>query len=423
MLPLWLFCAFLTQVKLLPNIPNNLGPFEVLGVLCILMFLLESAGKTPTVHPLAKIVLLWIALAALSQVQIQNRLFGLVQLALLVFLFAFFVLFNNLFRRHQISLDWFLARAVLAVLIVGLLVVADRVESGGAIEAAGPFRGRAHLATYMLSSFWIALVAVLWPTLGRLPRLVAGAGLLTALYAIAVSGRRSVYLSLFVGLAGLGFALIAAKRGRRGQWLAAALAAVLFLAGLYKLGSEGYAGASFFRERVGLIDDRLASFLGTGNESGTNFYALQRIGVRRALRASPVVGIGWGGFAGSEYSPTGHEVHSTPLRFLAELGIVGFVLYVVFIISLLGRSARLFVRMRSSPYSNAYLALAVATWSMTVSYVYNRHLTERTFWIFLVLFVAMETFSRDWFKLRQLSREEERSKRVGAHEAALEPAR
>ena len=82
-----------------------------------------------------------------------------------------------------------------------------------------------------------------------------------------------------------------------------------------------------------------------------SFFILQREGVKQAFRNSPILGIGWGGFPKSRYSPTGHEVHSTPLRFLAELGAIGLGLYLAMMGILLGGSYRLFRAMRRTPYS------------------------------------------------------------------------
>jgi len=288
---------------------------------------------------------------------------------------------------------------VVSVLICGVAVVVSGVGAAAA-EVAGPFRNRAHMASYMLTAFWLCLIAVFWPGSKAWFRYASLAAIILALYSVAISGRRSVYLSLFLGLAGLVAALVVAQKGKRIRWLLSVGLAVGFLVGMYAAGDRLGVQTAFFQKRVGMVEGRLRSFLGdAGGDTEGGFFALQREGVRSAVRASPILGIGWGGFPKSRYSPTGHEVHSTPLRFLAELGILGFSLYVCFMGFLLIRSAQLFLRMRASPYGNSYLVLALALWSMNVSYVYNRHMTERTFWIFLAIFLAMETFAADWHTL------------------------
>ncbi len=125
-----------------------------------------------------------------------------------------------------------------------------------------------------------------------------------------------------------------------------------------------------------------------------NFFEMQRVGVMTAFRDYPIFGIGWGGFYRSRYSPTGHEVHSTPLRFLAELGLVGLALYLALMWVLLVGSLRIVALLRRTVYRTPALVLAIALWSLSVSYVYNRHITERTFWLLLLFFVTFEAFAR-----------------------------
>jgi hypothetical protein len=49
--------------------------------------------------------------------------------------------------------------------------------------------------------------------------------------------------------------------------------------------------------------------------------------------------------------------------------------------------------MRKTEYGNAYMVLAVGLTSLTVSYAYNRHVTERTFWLLLAVIFAAELFA------------------------------
>ena len=123
---------------------------------------------------------------------------------------------------------------------------------------------------------------------------------------------------------------------------------------------------------------------------------LQMEGIQAAVQAHPILGIGWGSFHKWEYNATRHEVHSTPLRFLAETGIVGLLVYSLLLLRLLIGSAMLSLQMRASPYAGSYLILAVAVWSLTASYLYNRHITERTFWLLLLVFLLLEAFAEGY---------------------------
>jgi O-antigen ligase len=151
-----------------------------------------------------------------------------------------------------------------------------------------------------------------------------------------------------------------------------------------------------------MIDTRLeaaTTFTGEG-EYSESFSALQYRGIFRAFRENPVLGIGWGGFFESEYSLTGHEVHSTPLRFLAETGLVGFLLYLCFVFRLLYRSFKLWLASRRTVYQFPALILFIAFCSASLSAYYNRQVTERTFWLLLVIFMGFETLL-----LRKIRRE------------------
>ena len=395
LLPLVIFSAFLTQMKLIPGMANNFGPFELLGGAVIVLFLIRSAGSRLAFDPIVRVVGAMLLLAAFSMTWIGagQRVFGIVQTLILAFLFLFLLAFHNLCIQYRFSPHYLMRWIVTALLVVGPWIVMQtgRTED---ITASGPFRNRAHMAIYMLTAFWMSLVLALWPGISKRIRIAAYLGIAFTLYSVAISGRRSVYLSLFVGLAALGLSVVGTSRGRRFKMAAAASGVVLFLAGLYFYGADISPRLDFFQQRVAMVDDRLEAAAGVEGAAESDFFTLQKEGIRMALQANPVVGIGWGGFPGSVYSPTGHEVHSTPLRFLAELGIVGFLLYVLLLALLGHRLAVLYLRLRGGAFGPSYLALLVGFASMTISWVYNRHITERTFWLLLGLVLAMDVYAR-----------------------------
>jgi O-antigen ligase len=99
--------------------------------------------------------------------------------------------------------------------------------------------------------------------------------------------------------------------------------------------------AAFFKTRITMVDERLQAFTTTSvDDTEADFIVLQRQGALRGFFENPILGIGYGGFAESEYSPTGHEVHSTPMRFLVELGLVGITLYVWFVLEAVATAFR-----------------------------------------------------------------------------------
>lgn len=404
-LSIWLLSAFLTEVGFVPGIRNNVGPFEICGVLSLLLLPAFKLRSLETRHSLIQVLIVITAASALSQIYIgpeQSR-FGMIQVAIMAFLLFFVTLLYNVVLRHQLLPSYFLELVTYAVLIVGPWIIINGLSSGGDIQAVGPFRTRAHMASYMLTAFWLVLMLALWPGIKTRLKYASYCGLALTLYAIAVSGRRSVYLALIVGLAALAAVVFWASSGRRSRMIVAAIFIALFLGGLYVVADAISPQTAFFKERVGQIDDRIRQAAGVNSERSGNkdFFALQREGVMMAFRESPILGIGWGGFAKSRFSPTGHEVHSTPLRFLAELGLLGLALYMTMIGILWFGALKMFNSMSKTPYSASYLVLTVAVWSMSVSYLYNRHVTERTFWILLVVFLAADTFASRWHTLRR----------------------
>jgi O-antigen ligase len=393
--PALVFSAFLTEVKFIPTIANNVGLFEMLGALLIGLVLLRPPARIAAT-PLIMLIGLLLAVAALSQINIAptHLVPGFIQTSILLFLFLFLLALYNLALAYRLNPAYILRLILFSVMIVGPWILYQGFQFEDNLEAVGPFRNRSHMGIYMQTAFWLVMIYSFWPTKLKLKRSLCALAIALTLYAVAISGRRSVYISLIIGLIILVLALARAWRGRRATLALSAAFSIGFLTLLYTSGGQLLPRTEFFRARVGLIGSRLqaASSAASGTEVNS-FFALQLRGVEMAFRDHPVLGIGWGGFAESTYSPTGHEIHSTPLRFLAETGIVGFCLYVLLLFYLLLRSAQLSIAMRKSPYSTSYLVMAIGIWSLCVSYLYNRHITERTFWLLLLVFLLLEAFA------------------------------
>ncbi len=390
--------AFFTGVKLIPGLRNNFGPFEILGgLLCVSFLLFYRGSHRLRGHPILVVQLLLCVAAALSLLWFQgpSLQLGIVQTLILVFQSVFVLVNYNLVLNYQISPEKVLRLVSYSALVIGPWILYAGIEAGGAIDEAGPFRNRAHMANYMLTAFWLVLLYTTWPGISKRERLISFLALASTIYPIAISGRRSVYLSLIIGLVGVGFSFLLAARGRRRSTLAATLVLFAFVGVLYSAGPRWLPQLAFFQERVSGIGDRLT--MAVGNEpsgAGPNFFELQRIGVMTAFRDFPLMGIGWGAYYKSPYSLTAHEVHSTPLRFLAELGMVGITLYSALMGILLFGSLRIVALLRNTVYRTTAVMLAIALWSLSVSYIYNRHITERTFWLLLLFFVTFEAFAR-----------------------------
>lgn len=397
------FGAFLTQSKLLPDIPNNVGLFEVTGALFIVLaglyFLKENVPVRA--HPVLWLLAAILLLAGISQAQIQPETqgFAAINLAILVFMLGFCAMLYNLLLLQPANLEHLLRFFSWSALIAGLWIIGESAAAGGGYGAAGPFRNRAASGISMLTSFWVVLLYAMWPGLSARWRYQLYGTLLIILYCIGIAGRRSVYVSLIFGVGTLVAGSVLTSGRSTLRVCGILLLVVGAMGGLYQYAEEISPAATFYRDRVGMIDDRLEMAAGTGEDAKDNFIVNQRAAVFRAAADHPLTGIGWGGFYESAYSPTGHEVHSTPLRFLAELGVPGFALYLLLMVRLLWGVTRLWWHCRSTAYRLPALILCAALWSLLTSYVYNRHITERTFWLLMVVLIAAETIFRQ--KLRQ----------------------
>lgn len=406
LLPGLIFSAFLTEIKFIPSIGNNVGLFEVIGGLTIVGFFVSHRWDQLRSNPIIGIFGLILLVALASQIGVPSSLLttGLIQVSILGFLFLFLVVFYNVFLITQIRPAYLLRWITVAAAIVGPWILRQGFLFSTDIQAVGPFRNRSHMGIYMLTSFWLALIYTLWPTSDRhkwLKTPLCLVAISLSLYAVAISGRRSVYLSLFLGLAGLVLVFVVVLKRNRARVGVALLISLGFLWLLYTRAGDFLPRGNFFQARVGMIGSRLQS--ATDAFSGASeggFMAMQAEGIRAAFHAHPILGIGWGTFHKFDLNPSRHEVHSTPLKFLAETGVVGLALYLAMLGRLVFCSWRLALRMRGSPYAASYLVQAVAIASLSVSYLYNRHLTERTFWLLLLVFLVLEAFA--WGFERQM---------------------
>jgi O-antigen ligase len=416
--PLWMqvllaglaAAAFMTGTKLLPT-AHNFGPFEVITSLLLLTsggYALRR-GIRPRANLISALAAALLLVSALSLLKVRELALwqALLELAVFAFLVAvLFILYNTgltflgEFPRFLRAVSW-------AGVMAGAWVVLSSARAGWSIMAMGPFRNRAHMGIYLLTVFWIILLAVTWPGQAPYQRLVLALSLPLVLYGIASSGRRSVYLSLFVGMVVLAVVLWAA--GRRRKWVVAGVLIVSasFLGTLLEIGENVPEQMGFYRLRVAEVIPHLRVALGReveGEDSANTFFLQQRSGTIQAFLDNPVLGIGFGAYVGSPYPGSMFELHSTPLRFLAETGMVGIATYVAFMAALLLGSVRVARRAWDTPFREFALVFAVAWWSLAISYGYNRHTTERTFWLLLAMFLVFDAYLARWVQARSYVR-------------------
>ncbi|MFZ0548131.1 MAG: hypothetical protein WAM60_21980 [Candidatus Promineifilaceae bacterium] len=399
------FLAFFTGTKLVASVGNNIGPFEVVAMfLFILAFFYFLKNKLKVQFNFTILMLILIVVTAvLSLPNLADRIeWGAIQFLLLVYTTLLVLVMYNVLLQFPGLIKHLLRFLMLGAFVAGVWIILEGILSNATIGTAGPFRNRVHAGIYMLTTFWLLLFYFFWPGVSKVERIADIFVILVVLYSVAVSGRRSVYLSFFIGLAILAMSfLVIQGRGRFKLSISVGFVGAILLI-LALIGPDYIPQLGFFYDRIGLIDDRLQLAIGNSDdiENSDNFIVLQREGMIQAVSDHPLLGIGWGAFFESKYSPTGHEMHSTPQRYLAELGIIGFTFYLLFNLYLAFGSLRLFLRVRQTKYQLPALIIMVAIWSLAISWAYNRSVTERTYWLLMIVFISFDTLvSRELAKL------------------------
>jgi hypothetical protein len=409
LLPLLAGAAFLSETRLVPFLRNNITFFEAGGALFILGTLLNYYKHKLSLksHPLITIMLIWFLLATVSLIKLPpyrfpRSAFDYILLSTSqtsIFLFQFFLTLTvyNFFVRYPAHFTFFLRSFAVALAIVGVWVVVDQYTSPGNFNAVGPFKTRSHMGIYTMGGFWILLIYLFWPKITGWERIATYPIVGLLLYAIAVSMRQSIYTAFLVGIAGLVLSFFFVQGRARLSAFTFAFAIIAAGALIFFYGEQYFSQVYYFRREFLGLQSRLeeAAVISDDPTEYPGFDALQRAGVFRAFRENPILGIGWQGFYHSDYSPTGHEVHSTPFRFLAELGLPGIFSYLVYLGLLFAGALRLFLLARRTPYQLSVLMLLLGLGTSTVSHYYNRMFTDRPYWLLLIIYLVLENMLRE----------------------------
>jgi hypothetical protein len=392
------FSAFVTESKFLP-LKHNVGYFETMAVALAIVTAVYfiSKGLPIRVHRAMLPLTLMAVVACISYYQLisataERQSFAALSIVILVVALLMSVVWYNVVVADEDAPNLLLKAVAISTVIIALWVIRDSIGAGGNIAAAGPFRNRAHAGIYMHSAFWLVLAAANWPKTRGFNRILTYLAAALVLYIVSTSGRRSVYFALGLGMAGMVAAMAFSNWKTRQRVLTLLLVSAVSLGFVYFVLADFWEPAAFFKTRITMIDERLEAFTATSvEETDVDFIVLQRQGALHGFSEHPILGIGYGGFAHSEYSPTGHEVHSTPMRFLVELGLVGIALYLWFVLEAVGAGFRAWRNSRGGPYETAALILLVGILALSVSYAYNRQMTERVFWLYFAFLMVVDT--------------------------------
>jgi O-antigen ligase len=349
--------------------------------------------KQPT--PLHFLILVFFISVTFSMLGLDstNYLLPLVELLvllyLIIFCFAADQVIDNEHDLENVITAWMLGAATMS--IVGMHDVFAVVFHGtrwfwtaDPYRILATFRLTGQVAEYCLHTFFLA---VAYSSCGGLS--LRKRALLWSLAAVMVvliifSSRRSEFVSLAIGAA---FFLIFRIR-RPAQSIFYSLILLLSLsASVFFLNYNPEAKEHFkTRLRILLPSDDQSAWVKTETDGfiRSNFGS-----ALDAFLDKPLVGIGYGAFMKSEYSEFDAEVHSMPLRILAECGLVGFIAYAAFMLALLYYAFQNILLARNTRWNNFSTLLFASLLALQVNYLYNQAVRARPFWLLVAIVIAL----------------------------------
>jgi O-antigen ligase len=302
---------------------------------------------------------------------------------------------------------WMLAATVVAVIglyeCVAVVVGLPRINAyKDAYRVIGTFRRPPQLGVYALSTFFVAVAYSVVPDMSMRKRLALRILAVAMVVLIVFSSRRSALAALAAGM--FLILVLNAANLRRAMVLGGVFALAVF--GAYQLVISDPTLRDFFGNRLRVL-------YSPGTE-GIPFVRENFEQAVAAFRDKPFLGIGYGHFARSEYSgESQNEIHSTPLRVMAECGIAGSLAYVLMTVAFLYLAWRNVGLARGTIWASFTQVLFPALVALQVSYMYNRALRDRTYWLLIAMVVAFN-------RILVAHREEERAALAWESEEAQE---
>jgi len=238
---------------------------------------------------------------------------------------------------------WWLAGLLMTIGLVHVLVGAIDYFSGGkfsllrflepgdyGLRASGLYICPNSLAGFLEVTVLFGLSLVCWSRRGYMVKLLAGYASLAGVVGLLLTGSRGGYLSLICGLCTFAvLSLMAIKKARRERfWLATSSVVV---GGAIAMGA-----ALYFVVQQYPLQNRAAMLL-TGKEQTNIRVALWKIALEQ-FKLSPVTGTGSGTYLYHARELRPPEIladpvyaHNDYLQFLAEFGVVGATMFLIFL--------------------------------------------------------------------------------------------
>jgi len=372
---------------------RRLGLSELIFVPFLIFWIIYSSLsgrglKRPT--PLHFLIFVFFISVTFSMLGLDstNYLLPLVELLILlysiIFCFAADQVIDNEHDLENVITAWMLGAATMS--IVGMHDVFAIVFGGNRwfwtvdpYRIVATFRASGQVGVYCLSTFFLAVAYSSCGWLSLRKRALLWSLAATMVVLITFSSRRSAIASLVIGAA---FFLISRIR-QPARIIFYSLIFFLTLSASAVLLNYNPEAKEYLLKRLTVLEFPEDP---TGSEA---FFESNFGSALDAFLDKPLVGIGYGAFSDSEYSEFGAEVHSTPLRILAECGLVGFIAYAAFILALLYYAFQNILLARNTRWNNFSTLLFASLLALQVSYLYNRAVRDRTFWLLVAFTIAL----------------------------------
>lgn len=260
------------------------------------------------------------------------------------------------------------------------------ILSSFSFRIQGSFRTPGQLAAYSLTTFMAMFAYSFHPAPKKPLRIFLRVLSFFLILCMLATTRSSVILSL--GLSTLFFLRYFLFRNRRIRLKPALICsgiAIALLALLSMMSPTIY---------YNLVERNLKEYQNLFH--GNGFFANQLMLVKQAFMDNPLIGMGFGRFISSQYHEyvRAYEIHSTLFQFIGETGIIGTLAYLCFIAYFARISFLAYRNCANTKWQHFSALLFWGFLSMIPSYLYNRHLRERTFWFFIALLYLVYLHSK-----------------------------
>jgi len=355
---------------------------------------LSGKGLKPLV-PLHSLILAFFLSVTFSMVGLDSTNYSIPLIELLVLLYSIIFCFtadqviDNEHDLEKVITAWMLGAATMS--IVGMHDVFAIVLGGSrwfwtsdSYRVVATFRTTGQVGVYCLSTFFLAVAysSCGWLSLRKRVLLWSLAAAMVVL--ITFSSRRSVIASLVIGAA----FYLASRIRRPARIIFYSLIFLLFLSASAVILNYNPEAKEHLLGRLSVL--RPSEDQSAGVQTKSDDFIRSNFGsALDAFVDKPLVGIGYGSFEESDYSEYGAEIHNTPLKILAECGLVGFLAYAAFIGALLYYALQNVLLARNTPWSGFASLLFAGLLALQVSYLYNRSVRDRTFWLLVAFTIAL----------------------------------